>query len=170
MAIFDRAVVGVLAHEGGYSNDPADPGGSTMRGITQSYLDGLVKQGKHDPIDVKDMTLDQTKNVYQTYWWNAYGYGAIADQLLANKVLDISVNVGPSRMHKFIQQACCDLGHSVLVDGQLGPKTYAAINAIDPVLLLTQLKTVLINYYTNLSIARPPMKKFLKGWLKRANS
>lgn len=170
MSDFNTAIPIVLQHEGGFVNNPADPGGKTNFGITQRFVDGLVQQGKLEEFDVTYMTVDQATSIYQTYWWNAYGYGNIADQSVATKVFDESVNIGPARMHKFVQQACCNLGVAVTVDGQLGPHTYAAVNSIDPTEMRAQLVSELVTFYNNLAQQNPKLQMFLKGWLARANS
>jgi len=170
MARFEDAIGTVLAHEGGFVDNPADPGGRTNFGITQGYYDGLAAHGKVEPLDVKDLTIDQAKAIYQQFWWNAFQYEAINDQTVATKVFDEAVNVGSRRMHKFTQQACNVLGQNLIVDGNLGPKSFEAINACDPQALVTQLRSELATYYTNLANAKPELKIFLRNWLRRAAS
>ena len=170
MSNFNNAIDIVLQHEGGYSNDPDDPGGSTNFGITQRYLNGLVAQGKYQATDVRYLTVDAATHIYQLYWWIAYSYGSIVDQSLATKIFDEAVNIGPGRLHRFVQQACCDLGQQLTVDGALGQHSFDAINALNPQQLLAKIKERLIEYYQELATEHPVLGKYLNGWINRANS
>lgn len=81
---FDRAFSVVVGIEGGYVNDPEDPGGETKY--------GLSKRANPD-LDIKNLTLDQAKDRYLTRYWNPYGL----DRLEWGKALlvfDTAVNGG----------------------------------------------------------------------------
>ncbi len=153
---FKAAVEAVLDHEGGYSNDPGDPGGETNFGVSRrSYPD----------LDIKSLTREQAEAIYHRDWWAAYGYGLIDDASVAAKVLDLSVNIGPARAHKLLQETINDLSPArVAVDGRLGPATLDAVNAHPrPECLLAALKINAVRYY--LSLGRP---RYLAGWVGRA--
>ena len=110
-ATFDRCFEITVGHEGGYTNDPADPGGETNFGISKaSYPD----------VDIANLTLDQAKAIYfRDYWTPVHG-----DDLpppLALLVFDAAVNNGLSPARRWLQ-----LSLNVAVDGQIGPITLAA--------------------------------------------
>src|SRR5690606_26803467 len=83
---FRRAVEVVLAHEGSYVNDPADPGGETKFGISKR---------QYPDLDIASLTREQAVEIYRRDWWDKYGYGRLASPAIATKVFDLSVNVGP---------------------------------------------------------------------------
>jgi len=89
---FDKAIKFVLKWEGGYSNDPNDPGGETKFGISKR---------SYPELDISKLTLKQAKEIYyQNYWLEAgcddlpYPFNII--------VFDTAVNMGRRRAIKFI--------------------------------------------------------------------
>ncbi len=105
---FDRAILLILRHEGGYVNDPKDPGGETNFGISKrSYLE----------IDIKSLTKQSASEIYyRDYWQPNY-----CDDLpwpLAIQVFDYAVNAGSNQAARALQKL---VGASV--DGWIGPKT-----------------------------------------------
>lgn len=161
MADFRRAVEVMLSHEGGWSDDPTDPGGRTRWGISQrSYPD----------VDVENLTREAAIAIYRRDWWDRYGYGAIVDQALATKIFDLAVNVGAKRAHMLLQQALRAAGATVRVDGVLGPATIAAIAAVKPGELLAALRSEAAGFYRILELRSPPLGRFINGWLNRAYS
>ncbi|MBN2060718.1 MAG: hypothetical protein JW882_09920 [Deltaproteobacteria bacterium] len=152
---FLKAVEKVLEHEGGYINDPDDPGGETNFGISKrSYPD----------MDIKNLTRDQAIQIYRKDWWEKYGYGKIEDPEIAAKVFDLAVNMGPGKAHIHLQFAVMRSSHIIKLDGIMGPETIGAVNRHpDPALLLAELKLRAIRYYADLN-----QPKYLKGWIYRA--
>ena len=93
MAEFEPAVKLVLAHEGGYVNNPDDPGGETNFGISKrSYPD----------VDVAALTPEGAREIYRRDFWR---YDAIADQALANCLLDCAVNQGVEAAAKLYERS-----------------------------------------------------------------
>lgn len=88
MANFEKAIAFVLKHEGGYVNDPKDPGGETKYGICKR---------NHPTVDIKNLTEDGAKGIYLSEYWLPSGAGKIADDSLALAVFDTAVNMGISR-------------------------------------------------------------------------
>ena len=89
---FDKAVKFTLKWEGGYSNDPNDPGGETKYGISKR---------SYPELDISKLTLKQAKEIYyQNYWLKAgcdglpYPFDII--------VFDTSVNMGKRRALEFL--------------------------------------------------------------------
>lgn len=173
MASFAAAIPETLRFEGGYVDDPADPGGATDYGISLRFLKGelldLDHDGDVDADDVRGLTPEAASEIYRHFFWDRFGYGRIADQRVANKVFDAGVNIGPPRAIRLLQRSLCACGHPVEVDGSFGDKTLAAVNGSDPVRLLREMCQEHATYYRTLVELKPQLGKFLKGWLRRAH-
>jgi lysozyme family protein len=121
---FDRALVAVLKHEGGYVNDPQDPGGATNKGITfRTYNSWLKSQGKKNK-NVKNITDREVASIYKHQYWDAIK----GDQLPSGVdycVFDYAVNSGPGRAAKELQRTV-----GVAVDGSIGHDTLGATRAL----------------------------------------
>ncbi len=169
MSTFELSIPTILRHEGGLVNNPNDPGGITNHGVSLRWLKskGLAGDIDHDgdvdAADIKLMTVDQASEFYRTFWWNAYSYGTINAQLVATKVFDTAVNMGPKRAHIFAQSIV-----GVPRDGVLGPKSFAEINACPSLKFLTAFQNLQAQFYRTLVATNPARQEFLKGWLNRA--
>lgn len=162
MADFKLAIPTIFKHEGGYQNDPDDRGGETNYGICKrSYPD----------LDIARLTADQAEAIYERDYWTPLRLDQFTDQSVATKLFDTAVLIGRSRAVRFLQRAVQAAGGGLVeVDGAIGPKTVTAVNACSPLLLLQSLKQQLATFYEGLVEAVPTDKKFLTGWLTRANS
>jgi lysozyme family protein len=167
MADFNIAIVPLLENEGGYVNDPADPGGETNFGISKR---------SYPEVDIKNLTADQAKEIYLRDFWR---YDGITDQELANKLLDIGVNQGTIIAVEMLQKVI-----GVPADGKLGPRTLAAANAGDarlnwgstplsilersaPVSILKRLRAASVRRRFTIVEHNPREAKFLEGWVVR---
>lgn len=159
--LFEIAIEKVLKDEGGYVNHPSDPGGETKYGISKR---------SYPNVDIKNLTIEGAKDIYYTDFWKTGPYEKMSYSHLAEKVFNTAVNTGNSRAFKFLQQAANELGASLVVDGAIGPKTLAAVNAIDGPKLLNQYREEQAKFYQSLVARNPSQKVFLKGWLNRAYS
>lgn len=179
MADFNKAAAIILKNEGGYVNDPNDPGGATNHGISLRFLktigiDGdLDGDGDIDVDDIKLLTPTSSGEIYRKYFWNVNRYNLINDQEVATKLFDFSVNASSVRGHKIMQKALNNLhdnGQGVLVvDGILGKKTMAAINDANPAFLIPNYIKFLKAYYRGLFESNPEKwGRYLRGWLRRA--
>lgn len=122
---YGEALARVLAHEGGYTNNPADPGGPTNFGITLDDYRRYAKPGA-TAADVKAMNVEEAKSIYRTKYWDAQR----CDELSAGvdyAVFDYGVNSGIGRSKKVLQRV---LG--VTADGAFGPRTMHAAASADP--------------------------------------
>ena len=104
-ARFDYAVNIVLGHEGGYSNDPNDPGGETNFGITQYELRSYAEDFNFLPSHVNDLTRIEAEQFYKINYWDKYNYNAINSLPIATKIFDMAVNMGPHEAHELTQNA-----------------------------------------------------------------
>lgn len=146
---FGKAFTMLIGHEGGYVNDPDDPGGETKYGIAKRY---------HPNIVIENLTLEGAKIIYHKEYWAVAGCDALPWNV-AYPLFDAAVNMSPKRALMLLQQS---LGE--VPDGLLGPRTKAAINdqKSDPD-LLARFMTERALYY----ISRGHFWKFGKGWMRR---
>ena len=165
---FNVAVRRTLAHEGGWVNDPADPGGATNWGISLRWYKKAVDSSA-TPDDIKNMPKERAHRLYQEHFWRK-DYDIIHDEDVAAYVFDMAVNQGHDAAHKILQKALASVGPAVAEDGAIGPVTLGATNKANPEALLASLKATRRGWYENLAQRRPTMKKFLNGWIRRALS
>lgn len=116
----DEIIALIIDIEGGYVDNPADPGGKTNMGITQRYLDRAVAADPTLPTHVADLTIEQVTGLYRRDQWTAV-HGDALPPALAALAIDSAINEGPSEAAVLLQQA---LG--VTADGVIGPGTIAA--------------------------------------------
>lgn len=117
----------VLAHEGGYSNNPKDPGGATMKGVTQRVYDAYRKSKGLSMRSVKGIQTAELNEIYDRQYWDAVK----GDQLPAGVdyvVFDGGVNSGPGRSIMWLQQALRP-AYKGPIDGVMGVGTLAALQA-----------------------------------------
>ena len=151
MSNFDRAFIELLGHEGGYSNNPNDPGGETNWGITVAVAreNGYVSS-------MKDMDQSVAKTIYAKKYWLP-----VFDDLpyeVAFQVFDAAVNSGVGQAVRWLQRAV-----GAADDGKLGPVTLQAAKAADPLKLVLLFNAERLAFMTNLST----WSSFGKGWARR---
>lgn len=174
MSDFQKAIPITLVHEGGFNDDPADPGGATNHGITQKDLDATRAAYPDFPANVRDLTSDQAAHWYETTTeperFNNPLYWQIEDQMLASKVFDLGVLFGVKEAVEILQHVLAPAYPDVTPDGQFGPKTLAAVNQSDAASLLTAYQTAFVAYALQIAVHHPNEKKFVAGWGHRINS
>ena len=162
MASFVEALPWVLKHEGGWSDDPADPGGATNFGITLAVAQ---QHGIPDKEALRTITQDQVAAIYHKDYWR---FDGVDDQQVATKLFDLGVNMGVRAVVRLLQDGLNTLGASLEIDGRLGPQTLMAVNSVAPAKMLQVLVDEATKYYQTIVANRPASQKFLTGWLKRA--
>lgn len=149
---FDQCFERLIGHEGGYSNHPNDPGGETMWGITKRVA---VENGYTGPM--RELTREEAKAIYKRAYWDK----AKADQYdgaISFQLFDAAVNHGITQAIKFLQRAV-----GTTADGIVGPKTLAAIAAMDVDDVLMRFNAERLQFYTDLST----WSTFGRGWARR---
>ena len=146
----------ILIHEGGWSDNPADPGGATMKGVTlavyRAFKGRAVTKAELRKISDADLAA-----IYRRNYWDVVH----ADQLPAGVdyvTFDIAVNSGPGRAAKILQSAA-----GVTADGAIGPATLSAVGALSPALLIRAMGARREAFYRSL----PIFATFGRGWLAR---
>ncbi len=170
----------IIAREGGFVNDPQDPGGATNYGVTihtmrRLGLD-LDRDGDVDVADVKRLSRAQAEQIFIKHYFNKPGIARLPAALQPT-VFDMYVNAGANSV-KILQRLLRQMGQTVAVDGKIGPQTVAATLAawrMAPDHLVDAYGIARRNYYFRLADHRPASRKYARnrrggkgGWIKRA--
>lgn len=134
--------------EGGYVNDPIDPGGETRYGISKR---------QYPELDIKDLAKGHAKDIYKRDYWNKCMCEGLPD-ILRLMVFDCAVNQGANYAARTLQDLV-----KAKEDGIIGPKTLENIAQFNPERLLERFALRrLERYYSNKNFFR-----YGKGWLNR---
>lgn len=180
MQNIDEIANEIVRREGGYVNDPDDPGGATNFGVTihtmrRLGLD-LTGDGKVTAADVKALTINQAIDIFKKH----YFYKPKIDQLpqaLQASVFDMQVNAGGNAI-KVLQRLLVKFGEDVTADGVLGPQSLRATHNVWAKAeghLVDAYGIERRNYYYRLADRRPASRKYARrrdggkgGWIIRA--
>jgi lysozyme family protein len=164
MVDFDRAICTVLQHE--------DPG---LTGAVEEDTGGVTRWGisahSYPHLDIRELSLEEAEAIYKRDYWYPLNCGAIRDQAVATKLLDMGVNMGTRSAARLLQRACIVLGHALTADGEVGPVTVEAVNACDPAALVAELRSQSRDRYLAI-IGSDPRKygQYKTNWLARAEA
>lgn len=150
----------VLKSEGGYVNNPKDPGGATNKGVTLATFRRYVKPSGTIK-DLKALTEDQAGIVYRRQYWDAI-VGAELPAGVDYAVFDFAVNSGPGRAARYLQQ----VARVNAVDGRIGPATLKAVRAMPAADLINALCDRRLTFLRGLAT----WPDFGKGWAARIRS
>jgi len=174
MAEFEPAFRDTIWREGGYVNDPVDRGGETYQGISRKNWPDWEGWLQIDSIKLKDphdlpKALSESRSLsalvaafYREEFWE---YDPVGDQSVASKLFDMAVNMGSKQAHRYAQRIL-----EVTPDGKFGPRTLAALNAVDPARLLFELRVASAIHYVDIMLRDSTQAKYKNGWLRRAIS
>lgn len=172
----------IVAREGGFVNDPDDPGGATNFGVTihtmrRLGLD-LDGDGRVGVSDVRKLTRAQAVDIFITHYFQQPRIGELPETLQPS-VFDMYVNAGANAI-KILQRLLGEIGLRVVVDGVLGPQTIkATARAVKaaPDHLVDAYGIARRNYYFRLADRRPASRKYARtraggkgGWITRAEA
>jgi len=170
----------ILAREGGYVNDPDDPGGATNHGVTigtmQRLKMDLTGDGKVTADDVRKLSLAQARQIFVRDYFDRPRIGLLPEPLQPS-VFDMYVNAGANAV-EILQRLLRDMGQAITVDGVIGPRTAEAARLafnMAPDHLVDAYGIARRNYYYALADRRPASRKYAcrrdggkGGWIIRA--
>ena len=168
----DAILAGVLAAEGGYTNDPADRGGETNFGITKTVARANGWTGA-----MRDLPRSMALAIYRSRYVEEPGFGKIAaiSPAVAAELVDTGVNMGPAVAARFLQRALNLLTDKhLVVDGEAGQATREALSAFlawrgveGERRLVRLLNAFQGTRYAELAEGRTANRRFIYGWLDR---
>jgi lysozyme family protein len=172
----------IVDREGGFVNDPDDPGGATKHGVTVHTMRRLGLDLDGDGVigvaDVRRLSRDQAVEIFITHYFQRPQIAKVP-AALQPALFDMYVNAGANAV-KILQRLLRDMGFDVTVDGAIGPQTLAAIRAAavpDAVALRDAYGVARRNYYFRLADNRPASRKYARtrkggkgGWILRAET
>jgi len=150
MASYDKAFNFVIGQEGGFVNDPDDPGGMTKYGISKRQYKNL---------DIRNLTLRNAKEIYRSDYWDRCKCDQLPESIKL-AVFDASVNQGVKTAIKLLQRTI-----GATEDGIIGPETIGLASSGQSKVLEHYL-TERALYYTKINKGGG-FKKYGRGWLRR---
>jgi lysozyme family protein len=156
-ANFAPSLALVLQHEGGFVDDPQDPGGATNKGVTQAVYDdwrageGLFKRS------VRYINDYEVGAIYRRRYWNACRCDDLPSGL-DYCIFDFAVNSGVNRAARYLQRAV-----GAVEDGQVGPATIARVAAQSVEYTINSVCDARLNFLRQL----PTFSHFGTGWTCR---
>ena len=145
---FEKAFEKLIGHEGGYVDNPRDPGGETKFGISKR---------SYPREDIRNLTLARAQQIYRADFWDAVRADEMPDAVRFD-LFDAAVNSGVGQATKWLQRAA-----GVVEDGVIGPKTLAAARSTDPQKLAKRFNGHRLRFMTDLNT----WGSFGKGWARR---
>ena len=170
----------IINREGGYVNDPDDPGGATNYGVTVHTLRrlglDLNRDGRVDANDVRVLTRAHAVSIFVEHYFRAPRIDRLPAPLQAS-VFDMYVNAGANAV-RILQRLLVEMRIDVAVDGVIGPQTISATKqalAAAPDHFVDAYGIARRNYYYDLAARRPASRKYARrrdggkgGWITRA--
>jgi lysozyme family protein len=165
----------VIEREGGYVNHPADRGGPTNWGITESVARRQGYMGEMHTLPRNDAAA-----IYRRLYWHKPRFDAVSERAsaLAAELFDTGINMGTGTATAFLQRALNALNREakdypdLAVDRRIGPATLAALDAFlkkrgkaAESVLLKAVEALQGAHYLNIAEARPSQEAFVYGWL-----
>jgi len=156
---FEQCLALILKEEGGYVNNPHDPGGRTNHGVTQAVWEVFIGKEVTEE-DMQNLTIQDVAPLYHSQYWDKIRGDDLPDGV-DYAVFDMAVNSGVSRAAKTLQQV---LGVTP-VDGQIGPATISACEEANIREVATKVCEARLAFLQGL----PTWSNFGKGWGARVS-
>ena len=174
MTSSDEITAEIVRREGGFVNDPDDPGGATKYGVTIHTLRAL--RGSATVADVKALTEAEAVAIFKGQYFERPKIDQLPAPLQAS-VYDMQVNAGANAI-KILQRLTAEFGVKLAVDGVLGPKSIGAIDRIHHkagAQFVDAYGIARRNYYLRIGDRRAASRKYCVtrkggkgGWITRA--
>lgn len=159
---FESSLKHLLAHEGGWSDHPADPGGATMKGVTLQVFREFKRNPHITKEELRNISDEDLATIYKKRYWDAVR----ADELLSGvdyAVFDCAVNSGPGRAIKILQTCV-----GTTPDGGFGSVTMAAVAQFQGDVAKTLVKEYCEKRLDFLKSLKT-FEVFGRGWERRVN-
>ncbi|WP_299818539.1 holin-associated N-acetylmuramidase [uncultured Jannaschia sp.] len=170
----------IVAREGGFVNDPDDPGGATNHGVTIHTMRNLGldidRDGDVDVADVRALPRGKAVEIFIDHYFRRVRVDALPEPLQAS-VFDMQVNSGTNAV-RILQRLLTQMGYACAADGAIGPQTATAARraiAEAPDHLVDAYGIARRNWYYALADRRPSSRKYARrrdggkgGWITRA--
>ena len=163
---FESAFLTVLKFEGGFVNNPNDPGGATNFGVTQKTYDLFCDKMHIPKREVTKISSLEVKQIYLSFWRSAS-----CDKFerthpnTAEVHFDFSINAGISQANKSLQRVI----NARPIDGIIGRITLAQLLSLDDTSVALSYLNERDRFYESLAERKSVLKEFLPGWKKRVN-
>jgi len=145
---FDQFIGRVLSHEGGYVNDPRDPGGETKWGISKR---------SYPHLDIRNLTREDAIEIYRRDFWQRVQGDKLPVEF-SFQALDAAVNHGIENAVRWLQRAA-----GVADDGVIGPVTLAAVERAQVADLVLLFNAERLEFYAKLGT----FDNYGRGWTRR---
>jgi len=173
MAEFKTAFDKTIVTEGGYVNDPDDPGGETYKGVARKIhskwpgwtIIDMLKRASGFPaiLDTNAELQSEIVSFYEVNFWDKLNADQIESQDVAESIFDFAVNAGIATSATLAQMVV-----GVKPDGIIGSDSIKAINAFNEQHFLAAFTVAKIARYVNIVKKRPTSRKYFYGWVLRA--
>jgi lysozyme family protein len=157
---FDTFIERVFKDEGGYSNDPKDPGNWTGGRVGSGVLKGTkfgIAANTYGHLDIANLTRAEAKEIYRRDFWHPIR-GDKLPPIVGAMMLNVAVNTGIGRASKFLQRAV-----GVPDDGKLGPVTLGAVQATDA----NDIGFLFVAHYLDFLNDLDNWTRYGRGWSQR---
>lgn len=158
---FALALPHILKYEGGFVNNPNDPGGATNKGVTQKTFTAWLAARGYPHKDVRHITDQEVGLIYHQNYWLPCGADHLSQDLRLIH-FDCAVNCGVTTAIRMLQEAA-----GATVDGKIGPATIAAIMAVPTSKLRDDYLWLRARYYARITVKNPKLREFMQGWILR---
>lgn len=158
MTSFDDAFTALIGNEGGFTDNPSDPGNWTGGRVGVGSCRGTkygVSAGAYPDLDIARLTLEQAQSLAKAKYWDKYQCDQF-DPRIGFQIFDAAYNGGHPA--QWLQQAA-----GVRPDGDIGPTTIAAVNAADPRQIVMRFDSYRLQYMASLDV----WPSFGRGWARR---
>ncbi|HEY2393879.1 MAG TPA: glycosyl hydrolase 108 family protein [Candidatus Angelobacter sp.] len=171
MADFKPAFAFVLQHEDAVraGKVTVDAGGRTRFGIAEKFHPELPEDFFSGPAEDALLTAEK---IEEDQYWKPMRLDEIGNQAVANKLLDMAVNMGVRQAAVYAQRAVNMLAGSARLaeDGVMGARTLAVVNAVNSDAYEQRLCELSVAHYRHVAAVNPAQAVNLRGWLKRAEA
>jgi lysozyme family protein len=157
---FDEAFYRLIGHEGGYSDDPYDPGNWTGGKTDSGQLKGTnfgIAANTYPDLDIKNLTLDQAKAIYYRDWWLKAG-AELLPASIVYQLWDFGINAGMGTAKRHLQRVA-----NVAEDGDIGPHTVSRLLEMNENDVLMLFAASRLRFYTSLR----KFDQYGRGWVNR---